>query len=267
MKRIIVLFLLALQTLGSIAQVVISNDNNSPDPSAMLEVRSGTKGILIPHVALTASNTASPVSNPATGLTVYNTATAGVSPYQVSEGYYFWNGISWIPILAVKGVNIGDMLYWNGIQWINVQSGQPGQYLRLSLDKIPVWSGPTYPTITTIPATSVLDTSATTGGVISSDGGSPVTARGICWNTTGSPTLSDASASNSAANYFPIGVQLIFAAGFVAFMIGFSAWVGPKRKTSDKLEGFASGIETHGNARQPMPSNIFWLPFCLYYLM
>jgi NADH-quinone oxidoreductase subunit A len=69
--------------------------------------------------------------------------------------------------------------------------------------------------------------------------------------------LLDASASNSAVNYFPIGVQLIFAAGFVAFMIGFSAWVGPKRKTADKLENFTSGIETHGNARQPMAIKYF----------
>src|SRR6478735_5276815 len=69
--------------------------------------------------------------------------------------------------------------------------------------------------------------------------------------------LSDASASNSADNYFPIGLQLIFAAGFVLTMIAFSAWVGPKRKTSDKLETFASGIETHGNARQPMAIKYF----------
>ncbi len=69
--------------------------------------------------------------------------------------------------------------------------------------------------------------------------------------------LSDASATNSSANYFPIGVQLIFAAGFVATMIGFSAWVGPKRKTADKLETFASGIESHGNARQPMAIKYF----------
>ena len=69
--------------------------------------------------------------------------------------------------------------------------------------------------------------------------------------------LLDASASNSAANYFPIGVQLIFAAGFVATMIGVSAWVGPKRHTGDKLENFASGIETHGNARQPMAIKYF----------
>lgn len=69
--------------------------------------------------------------------------------------------------------------------------------------------------------------------------------------------LLDASASNSAADYFPIGLQLIFAGGFVATMIAVSAWVGPKRKTADKLEIFASGIETHGNARQPMAIKYF----------
>jgi NADH-quinone oxidoreductase subunit A len=69
--------------------------------------------------------------------------------------------------------------------------------------------------------------------------------------------LADASATNSADNYLPIGIQLIFAAGFVATMIGVSAWVGPKRKTADKLENFASGIESHGNARQPMAIKYF----------
>lgn len=69
--------------------------------------------------------------------------------------------------------------------------------------------------------------------------------------------LADAGASNSATNYFPVGLQLIFAAGFVATMIGVSAWVGPKRKTADKLESFTSGIETHGNARQPMAIKYF----------
>ena len=67
----------------------------------------------------------------------------------------------------------------------------------------------------------------------------------------------DASATNLASNYLPIGIQLIFAAGFVATMIGVSQWVGPKRNTSDKLENFASGIETHGDARQPMAIKYF----------
>ncbi|MDO8996322.1 MAG: NADH-quinone oxidoreductase subunit A [Sediminibacterium sp.] len=70
-------------------------------------------------------------------------------------------------------------------------------------------------------------------------------------------TLLDASASNSASNYLPIAIQLIFAGGFVATMIAISSWVGPKRKTADKLENFTSGIESHGNARQPMAIKYF----------
>ena len=61
----------------------------------------------------------------------------------------------------------------------------------------------------------------------------------------------------SAASYLPIGIQLIFAAGFVATMIGMSALVGPKRQTKDKLETFTSGIPTHGDARQPMAIKYF----------
>ena len=69
--------------------------------------------------------------------------------------------------------------------------------------------------------------------------------------------FADVNTANSADNYFPIGIQLIFATGFVLTMIAVSAWLGPKRKTSDKLETFASGIETHGNARQPMAIKYF----------
>lgn len=63
--------------------------------------------------------------------------------------------------------------------------------------------------------------------------------------------------SSSTSDYLPIAIQLIFAAGFVATMIGLSHWIGPKRNTSDKLENFASGIESHGDARQPMAIKYF----------
>jgi NADH-quinone oxidoreductase subunit A len=66
-----------------------------------------------------------------------------------------------------------------------------------------------------------------------------------------------ANETNSASNYLPIALQIIFAAGFVAFMILVSSFLGPKRKTSDKLENFTSGIETHGDARSPMAIKYF----------
>jgi NADH-quinone oxidoreductase subunit A len=62
---------------------------------------------------------------------------------------------------------------------------------------------------------------------------------------------------NSAANYFPIGLQFIFAIGFVVTMLVATHLLGPKRRTADKLENFASGIESHGEARQPMAVKYF----------
>ncbi len=69
--------------------------------------------------------------------------------------------------------------------------------------------------------------------------------------------LLDSTTSNNATNYFPIALQLIFAAGFVATMIFLSSFIGPKRNTSDKLANFESGIDAVGNARQPMSVKYF----------
>ena len=44
--------------------------------------------------------------------------------------------------------------------------------------------------ITTTAATNISDSFATTGGNITNDGGSAITARGVCWSTSANPTLS-----------------------------------------------------------------------------
>ncbi|HMZ45418.1 MAG TPA: NADH-quinone oxidoreductase subunit A [Chitinophagaceae bacterium] len=69
--------------------------------------------------------------------------------------------------------------------------------------------------------------------------------------------LLNASNANTTSNYLPIGIQLIFAVGFVATMLFLSAMVGPKRRTKEKLETFTSGIESHGDARQPVSVKYF----------
>jgi NADH-quinone oxidoreductase subunit A len=69
--------------------------------------------------------------------------------------------------------------------------------------------------------------------------------------------LMSANETNSAINYLPIALQILFAGGFVAFMILVSSWLGPKRKTDDKLATFTSGIPTHGDARSPMAIKYF----------
>jgi NADH-quinone oxidoreductase subunit A len=63
--------------------------------------------------------------------------------------------------------------------------------------------------------------------------------------------------TNNSFNYLPIGIQLFFAIGFIGLMMGLTHFLGPKRKTSDKLENFECGIEQQGNARQPLAIKYF----------
>ncbi|MFM2139108.1 MAG: hypothetical protein RJA57_1415 [Bacteroidota bacterium] len=63
--------------------------------------------------------------------------------------------------------------------------------------------------------------------------------------------------TNDAGSYLPVGIQIIFAVGLVAFLMVLTHLLGPKRRTSDKLQNFTSGIESHGDARQPMAIKYF----------
>ncbi len=47
------------------------------------------------------------------------------------------------------------------------------------------------PTVSTMGVTAITATTAVTGGNITDDGGSAVTARGVCWSTSHNPTISD----------------------------------------------------------------------------
>ncbi len=50
---------------------------------------------------------------------------------------------------------------------------------------------PVLPTVTTTIVTNIAQTTATSGGDVTSDGGAPVTVRGVCWNTSPSPTTAN----------------------------------------------------------------------------
>jgi hypothetical protein len=52
--------------------------------------------------------------------------------------------------------------------------------------------------LSTTPASSIGQTSALSGGIISSDGGSAVTSRGVCWATSHNPTTSDDKTTDGA---------------------------------------------------------------------
>ena len=54
----------------------------------------------------------------------------------------------------------------------------------------------TAPVLTTEPISSISKNAAVSGGNISSDGGDPVTVRGICWSTSTNPTITDSLTSD-----------------------------------------------------------------------
>ena len=55
---------------------------------------------------------------------------------------------------------------------------------------------PITPTVTTDNATNITQTTATSGGNVTSDGGASVTARGVCWSTSSNPTLANSHTSD-----------------------------------------------------------------------
>jgi NADH-quinone oxidoreductase subunit A len=63
--------------------------------------------------------------------------------------------------------------------------------------------------------------------------------------------------TNSSSDYLPIAIQLLFAGAFVFLVLGLTHFLGPKRNTEEKLKNFESGIESVGNARQPMAIKYF----------
>jgi uncharacterized protein (TIGR02145 family) len=56
------------------------------------------------------------------------------------------------------------------------------------------------PTLTTTAVTSVTYNSASSGGTITNNGGAAITARGVCWSTSQSPTIANSATSDGAGD-------------------------------------------------------------------
>ncbi|MCP4002222.1 MAG: hypothetical protein GY727_15035, partial [Gammaproteobacteria bacterium] len=83
MKTKILTTALVLLSLGLFAQVGINTDGTAPDGSAMLDVKSTDKGMLVPRMT---TNQRNDISSPATGLLVFDETTGS---------FWFYNGSIW----------------------------------------------------------------------------------------------------------------------------------------------------------------------------
>jgi hypothetical protein len=84
--------------------------------------------------------------------------------------------------------------------------------------------GPAAPVVGTAPATMTASTTASSGGYVSSDGGSAVTARGVCWSTAPDPTVADACSTDGGAGVgaFPATVTGLGGCGVTWYVRAFA---------------------------------------------
>jgi hypothetical protein len=61
---------------------------------------------------------------------------------------------------------------------------------------------PIVPTVTTAAISNKTGISATSGGAVTSNGGAAITAQGVCWSTTATPTIADAKTTNGTVSPF-----------------------------------------------------------------
>jgi len=93
MKHLIFIITFFVTILVSAQNVGVNSTGTIPDASAILDVESTDKGLLIPRVDITDLTTAAPVTTPATSLLVYNTnTTTGI-------GYYYWDASKWVKLI------------------------------------------------------------------------------------------------------------------------------------------------------------------------
>lgn len=94
--------LLSLLTFNGFSQVGIGTTN--PNPNALLDIDATNTpgGLLLPRVGLTGTNSFAPLTANIEGMVIYNTATAGVAPNNVTPGYYYNDGSGWIRVGAAS---------------------------------------------------------------------------------------------------------------------------------------------------------------------
>ena len=116
-----------------------------------------------------------------------------ISDYKTDLGGTITRGIY---ISTIMGLN-PDSIYYVRAYAINSAGTGYGNTKSFKTQKKQV------PVLTTSDIIGITQTTATCGGNISSDGGSTITARGICWSTVPAPTIVDSTSSNgSGANSF-----------------------------------------------------------------
>ncbi|MCC9069995.1 hypothetical protein LNQ49_00055 [Flavobacterium sp. F-65] len=137
----LILFVVFYSTI--LGQTTIGSPK-APHPSAILELDSSTKGVLLPIVTLQSSKDMTTIRAPANGLLVYN---SGLHPDFQHKGYMSWDGIEWrllvdtssikatLSINSIIDTSLSPNAYdankpYNGILEVRYIGGNGGSYPR-----------------------------------------------------------------------------------------------------------------------------------------
>lgn len=161
-----------------LAQGVAINATGAPsDSSALLDLSSTSKGVLVPRMTIAQRNA---IASPATGLMLFQT--------DGTTGFYYYTGSGWSPVAgsgSLPAGTTGDLLYNNGGSWARLPAADSDQLLTMS-GGIPKWKN-LLPSLTTTPVSSITAVSAVGGGTFITSGISSWTSRGVCWSTSPHP--------------------------------------------------------------------------------
>ncbi|MEO1435829.1 MAG: tail fiber domain-containing protein [Bacteroidota bacterium] len=126
-RTTLLLITLCLSCTNTWAQVGINTDNSNPAPSAMLDIASTDKGLLIPRMAV-AQRTA--ISNPATGLLVYQT--------DDPKGIYEYDGNRWVRLGAelIDGQLTGPLSSMNTSLILNASQNNFNGFIPFTFGEI-----------------------------------------------------------------------------------------------------------------------------------
>ncbi len=101
-----------------------------------------------------------------------------MNSYKTEDGIGIGNFIS-----ILSGLSPGTNYYVRAYATNEFAAVYGPQIQFITRDGIPI--------LTTTSITDITTNTAIGGGEITNDGGDPITARGVCWNTTGNPIVSD----------------------------------------------------------------------------
>ena len=139
-----------LFNIAIFAQVGVNADNSEPDNSAMLDVKSTSKGMLVPRMT---SAQRDAIASPASGLLIYCTDN--------TPGYYYYNGTNWVGLTGTGpgGNSPSTCIDFDGNAYATITIGTQ-TWMAENLRVTHYRNGDAIPNVTDSAAWTVLSTGA-----------------------------------------------------------------------------------------------------------